>query len=119
MARDNGHGASCAYCKRVLVGSPSRSPRMATRDHVEPKCRGGQRVVWACFTCNVMKGSMWPDEWQAFMEASPEWWLDGPRPFGRKSPRRAPRPKTPVNFAASPEDVRALARRIVVREAYV
>lgn len=117
MPRDNGHGATCAYCKRMLVGAPSRSALMATRDHEEPKCRGGLRTVWACFTCNTMKGNMTLAEWLAFTRETPEWWKTGPKPFSRgrsRPPVYTPRPD--LDFFAPPEAVRALARRIVEAE---
>ena len=119
MARDNGHGASCAYCNRTLIGAPSRSALMATRDHVVPKCRGGWQTVWSCFTCNTMKGNMEPGEWAEFMRTNPEWWKTGPKPFSRSRPfgYRPTVARVPINYQASPETVRALARRIVNQDA--
>ena len=113
MARDNGHNANCAYCDRRLVGAPSRSALMATRDHIEPKSRGGRRTVWACFTCNNMKGCMSPVEWRAFMTANPEWWKDGPKPHRRVGSPKV-RPTVRIDYLAAPDVVRALARRIVI-----
>ena len=54
---------------------PFRAP---TRDHVHPKSRrwGDQsnRIVWACYACNQMKGDMSLDAWRRVMEEVPEWW---------------------------------------------
>jgi len=70
----NGRGAVCFYCERVLEATASRSRVAATRDHIHPKSKGGERKVWACRQCNLLKGDMTYEEWLAFMAAHPEWW---------------------------------------------
>lgn len=70
-----GKGERCTYCDRVLEATGSRTRLEATRDHVVPKSRGGDRTVWACRLCNAIKGDMLPDEWAAFMADYPRWWL--------------------------------------------
>lgn len=46
-----------------------------TRDHVLPRSRGGRVTVPACWTCNNIKGDMTPQQWEAFMQANPQWWI--------------------------------------------
>lgn len=73
MTRD-GKGARCAYCDRVLESVTSLSCVAATRDHVEPKSRGGTHRVWCCRQCNTLKGDMSPEQWLAFRVSNPRWW---------------------------------------------
>lgn len=47
---------------------------MPTADHVHPRSKGGQRVVWACWICNNIKGDMLLPAWEAYMAANPRWW---------------------------------------------
>lgn len=119
MDYQRGKGVPCAYCKRALAGTTARSGLMATRDHVKPQWLGGGRTVWACFTCNNLKGGMLPAQWTAFMEANPEWWKNGPRPFSRDRvarPKWVAKPKTPIDYTVPAENVRELARKIVAQE---
>ncbi len=115
MSKDRGHGTTCHWCARRLVGAPSRSALMATRDHVYPKSKGGWETVWACFTCNTLKGNMLPAAWATFMAENPTWWVNGPKPF--KKMRRAyawpGSDRPPVRYHADAEAVRALARQII------
>jgi hypothetical protein len=72
-----GKGERCAYCKRTLESVTASSRVAATRDHVVPKSRGailGERTVWACRLCNMLKANMMPDEWAWFMHEFPFWW---------------------------------------------
>ena len=72
-----GKGQRCAYCDRVLESVTASSRVAATKDHVIPKSRGaalGERTVWACRLCNMLKACMMPNEWAAFMRAFPLWW---------------------------------------------
>lgn len=71
---NNGHGALCHYCRRQLEGTTSSSTVRATRDHVFPASRGGTYRVWACFTCNNLKGDMTPLEWAKWRLMNPGWW---------------------------------------------
>jgi hypothetical protein len=45
-----------------------------TNDHVHPESKGGREIVVACIQCNMIKADMLPDQWEAFMVATPEWW---------------------------------------------
>jgi len=67
--------APCAYCGRaILKNHPYRQP---TRDHVIPQSAafsGTRKIVWACFSCNQMKGDLMPHEWKVVMREVPEWW---------------------------------------------
>lgn len=75
---DDGRPARCAYCRRHLQPFGSLSSAAATRDHVVPQVRGGTATVFACFTCNGLKGQMGPDEWRTFMLMAPLWWVVHP-----------------------------------------
>jgi hypothetical protein len=75
-----GKNAWCYWCKRQLLATTAISVLAATRDHVIPECRGGTKIVWACFGCNNMKGNMMPHEWLRYMEMNPEWWRWARRP---------------------------------------
>lgn len=78
-----GQGEYCAYCKRELVAYTATHP---TRDHVFPKSRGGRKTVWACTTCNNIKGAMLPEGWEIFMRRFPEWWkIPGREAAGRRA----------------------------------
>lgn len=44
----------CHYCARPLVNSPKQDNGY-TKDHTEPKCRGGKHVVPCCLRCNTTK----------------------------------------------------------------
>ena len=71
-------GKRCHYCDRKLA--KPREPRQkirsdhATRDHVQPKSRGGTLVVPCCQACNDLKADMTSSEWYAFIAATPKWW---------------------------------------------
>lgn len=72
MARPSlGH---CCYCHRGLQKPTARSNVAFTRDHVMPKCVGGQRKVSCCRQCNQLKGDLHPSVWRWFTEAYPTWW---------------------------------------------
>lgn len=70
-----GRGAKCAYCKRILEDSKSKSSLAATRDHVVPKWTGGNYRVWCCRLCNNLKGGLMPGEWRKYMADNPQWWI--------------------------------------------
>lgn len=82
VSRDVGkYNMNCVYCGReTFPGSRLRinHPQTRTRDHVIPLSRGGldtkENRVIACLRCNNIKGNMMPDEWAAYMEATPMWW---------------------------------------------
>ena len=64
----------CAYCHRDLVKPTSRSTCAFTKDHVMPKCVGGQKKVRCCRQCTQLKGDLHPSVWRWFTEAHPAWW---------------------------------------------
>lgn len=79
------NGRPCHWCKRQMAaGDRYLTP---TRDHVEPRSRGGaseiRNIVWACAACNNLKGDMSLAAWYALMNQVPSWWLfaekQGPR----------------------------------------
>jgi hypothetical protein len=72
MFRDTHHGKPCRYCRRPMDRNSARL--QATRDHYNPRSRGGGEVMISCLTCNGIKGNMPPEAWEAFMEAHPRWW---------------------------------------------
>jgi hypothetical protein len=61
-----------------LVESDAGSETAATRDHLLPASQGGTFKVWACFSCNNLKGAMMPEEWAAFRQMNPQWWKTHP-----------------------------------------
>lgn len=71
-----GKGERCTYCRRVMDATGARTGLAATRDHVIPAHMGGRTTVWACITCNGMKGGMMPEVWEAFMLDNPQWWRE-------------------------------------------
>lgn len=76
-------GRACPYCQRPMrSNAPGQEP---TRDHTVPQSKGGLHTIWACWTCNNVKGDMLPDEWTAFMLANPEWWIGRVRQHVRLS----------------------------------
>lgn len=85
-------GLFCHWCNRPLVESEAASETAATRDHLLPQCQGGTFKVWACFSCNNLKGNMMPQylkciiaqEWAVFRAMNPEWWKTHPRKPGRR-----------------------------------
>ena len=64
----------CFYCKRTMKDPKRRAKLSATRDHVFPKCMGGQKTVKCCRHCNQLKGDMLPHRWRAAMRSFPMWW---------------------------------------------
>lgn len=55
----------CAYCDKPLQdGGRYDHPDAPTRDHFIPRCKGGRRgennSVYACWSCNQLKGSVDP-----------------------------------------------------------
>mgnify|MGYP000243359702 CR=1 FL=1 len=60
----NRYGGRCAYCN-----TPT-GLRSGTVDHYLPEALGGtnsqRNLRWCCWACNQAKGSMHPDEWEAW-----------------------------------------------------
>jgi 5-methylcytosine-specific restriction endonuclease McrA len=50
----------CSYCGKFV------NDKYLTRDHVWPKCLGGQIKTPACLSCNTIKGDMKPIDWAIF-----------------------------------------------------
>lgn len=70
---------NCEYCKREMHNRHlSFDGLRKTRDHYIPLSRGGtsakENIRLACHRCNGIKGSMTPEEWEAYMAATPLWW---------------------------------------------
>ncbi len=77
-------GGICTYCHRDMIPGKTNATR-PTRDHVQPRSRGGKKTVPCCFKCNQAKADMSPREWQRFMDKFPEWWkTPGREKVGRK-----------------------------------
>lgn len=67
------HGRPCPYCKRPMDQDDRHL--QPTRDHHPvPRSKGGRRTIICCMVCNNRKGDMTAAEWQAYMNATPEWW---------------------------------------------
>ena len=87
-ARSEQEGKPCCYCARAMtIEVPALYP---TRDHVEPKSRGGRITVWACLTCNAVKRDMSEEQWMIYRAHHDHWWL-GAR--ARKAASWTPRPQ--------------------------
>lgn len=62
----------CYYCREPMEWDDPRSPFCRTRDHKQPKSRGGDARKWgansvyACHECNNEKGRMTEDEYWEF-----------------------------------------------------
>ncbi len=70
---DSQHGR-CFYCQLTMDFSQVQPhPRAPTRDHLNPRSRGGkntrENVVLACYLCNHQKGDMTLDEFRAYRRA--------------------------------------------------
>lgn len=66
---------NCEYCSRVMDPPGTKSLLEATKDHPEPKSKtGGGITIWACYSCNHIKGNMTFQSWLQYMEAHPRWW---------------------------------------------
>lgn len=59
-------GKHCFYCGIKLTH------KTKTRDHVIPKCYGGEFVVSCCLSCNNAKGDLLPDEFRTLLYNSKE-----------------------------------------------
>lgn len=93
--RHNQNGKPCTYCARPMsIGSGALYP---TKDHVEPRSRGGKITVWACQTCNHVKRDMTVDEWAIYRASHDEWWRTGRR--ANNAANWTPRPN-PDNLAS-------------------
>lgn len=72
MFRDTHHAKPCKYCTRPMDRASAQL--QATRDHFNPRSKGGGPVVICCITCNSIKGDMNPEDWLQFMAEYPRWW---------------------------------------------
>jgi len=84
------NGKPCTYCARPM--SMESAALYPTKDHVEPRSRGGKITVWACYTCNHVKRDMSVDGWAIYRATHDEWWLKGRRAecAARWTPRLIP-----------------------------
>jgi hypothetical protein len=73
MGLSKHHGLPCLYCQRPMNRRDERL--RPTRDHFLPRSQGGREIVVCCSVCNTVKADMLPDQWLAYMEATPKWWL--------------------------------------------
>jgi hypothetical protein len=61
----------CFYCGTDLIKLRGPNYKLAnlrpnerTRDHVEPKCKGGRDTVWSCRMCNADKSHLTLEEYR-------------------------------------------------------
>lgn len=85
---NRGNGERCTYCLRVMESKWSKGSLAKTKDHVEPECRGGSIVVWACRFCNGLKADLSPVQWARVMQLHPEWWRRDNRDAARGTIRK-------------------------------
>jgi len=77
FARDGGRCVYCGVDTHRLAKGLSRSPSLATLDHVVPRSQGGAlspaNLVLACQACNNRRGVMDAEEFRALKkrESSP------------------------------------------------
>lgn len=75
-----------------------------TRDHVEPKSRGGNITVWACQTCNHVKRDMSEEQWMVYRAHHDFWWLGSRAQRASKwTPRANPDNLPPMPSETGPE----------------
>lgn len=51
----------CAYCGNW---------RRMTKDHIIPKSKGGQLILWVCIWCNKSKRNLYLEEWLNMLSPS-------------------------------------------------
>lgn len=75
FARDGGHCVYCGVATHRLAKGLSRSPALATLDHVLPRSQGGPltpaNLVLACQACNNQRGIMDAEEFRAMKHRKP------------------------------------------------
>ncbi|WP_230529826.1 HNH endonuclease [Microvirga roseola] len=74
FARDGGRCVYCGVATHRLAKGQSRSPTLATLDHVVPRSLGGplsrENLVLACQACNNERGVMDADAFRALKAGS-------------------------------------------------
>jgi len=74
-ARDGGRCVYCGVETHRLAKRLSRSPNLATLDHVVPRSEGGPlklaNLVLACQACNNRRGVMDAEEFRALKKGEP------------------------------------------------
>ncbi len=74
-ARDGGHCVYCGVKTHRLAKGLSRSPGLATLDHVVPRSQGGPlnsaNLVLACQACNNQRGVMDAQAFRALKKVGP------------------------------------------------
>ena len=75
FARDGGRCVYCGVETHRLAKGLSRSPALATLDHVLPRSQGGPltpgNLVLACQACNNRRGTMDAEEFRALVRHEP------------------------------------------------
>lgn len=68
----------CHYCRRPMLASWANTNVSKTVDHIMPRSRGGKNSadnrVSSCRSCNRLKASLTPEEWNELMSVFPGWW---------------------------------------------
>lgn len=58
----------CCYCGCKLDIPPDfedNHPTSASREHTQPRSRGGRRTLWSCLACNRDKAALTVNEYRA------------------------------------------------------
>jgi 5-methylcytosine-specific restriction endonuclease McrA len=75
FARDGGRCVYCGVDTHRLAKGLSRSPNLATLDHVVPRSKGGPlnpaNLVLACQACNNQRGVTDAEEFRALKKREP------------------------------------------------
>jgi hypothetical protein len=45
-------------------------PETPTRDHIMPRCLGGQKGIVVCHACNMEKSDRTPTEWLEYLDST-------------------------------------------------
>lgn len=64
---DAARGKPCPYCRRSMKGYGSQRRDVPTRDHVNPRVRGGGPTLIVCRKCNSDKADLSLREWAAVL----------------------------------------------------
>lgn len=63
------HGKTCPYCGERMVNGKSYHRRFPTKDHLNPRSRGGGPSIVVCRQCNADKGNMPLEDWINYLLA--------------------------------------------------
>lgn len=64
---DRARGKPCPYCRNPMSGRSGNHGNAPTREHVNPRVRGGGPIVIACRKCNTDKGDLSLREWATIL----------------------------------------------------